>query len=108
MPKTAKKKAAKKAATKTTKKAAKKSPAAKKKAVTRKPAAARRRATAATPARVLTRRTGSTTEVIGMIGSVTNEDIALKAYYLAERRHHLGLPGDPESDWLEAERLLRP
>ena len=108
MPKTAKKKAAKKAAAKTTKKAAKKSPAAKKKTVTRKPAAARRRATAATPARVLTRRTGSTTEVIGMIGSVTNEDIALKAYYLAERRRHLGLPGDPESDWLEAERLLRP
>ncbi len=108
MPKTAKKKAAKKAAAKTTKKAAKKSPAAKKKAVSRKPAAARRRATAATPARVLTRRTGTTTEVIGMIGSVTNEDIALKAYYLAERRRHLGLPGDPESDWLEAERLLRP
>jgi hypothetical protein len=107
MPKTAKKKAAKKAAPKTAKKAAKKSPVAKKKAAPRKPAAARSRASAATPARVMTRRTGATTEVIGVIGSVTNEDIALKAYYLAERRRNLGLPGDPESDWLEAERLLR-
>jgi hypothetical protein len=35
------------------------------------------------------------------------EEIALKAYYLAERRRHLGLPGDPQSDWLEAERTLR-
>jgi hypothetical protein len=42
-----------------------------------------------------------------VIGSVTNEDIALKAYYLAEQRRNLGLPGDPQSDWLEAERLLR-
>ncbi len=112
MPKTAKKKAAKKAVkkapAKTAKKTAKKPPAAKKTSPPRKPAAARARASAATPARVMTRRTGSTTEVIGVIGSVTNEDVALKAYYLAERRRHLGLPGDPESDWLEAERLLRP
>lgn len=107
MPKTAKKKTAKKASAKSAGKAAKKSPAAPKKAATAKPAAARDRASAATPARVMTRRTGKTTEVIGVIGSVTNEDIALKAYYLAERRRNLGLPGDPQSDWLEAERLLR-
>ena len=98
MPKTAKK-PAKKTAPKT-KAAARKSPA-------RKPAAVRERASAATPARVMTRRTGGRTEVIGMIGSVTSEEIALKAYYLAERRRHLGLPGDPETDWLEAERELR-
>ena len=98
MPKTAKK-PAKKTAPKT-KAATKKSPA-------RKPAAVRERASAATPARVMTRRTGGRTEVIGMIGSVTSEEIALKAYYLAERRRHLGLPGDPETDWLEAERELR-
>jgi hypothetical protein len=90
------------------KKAAKKAkPAAKKKAATARPAAARTRATAATPARVLTRRRGKTTEVVGLIGSATNEEIALKAYYIAERRHHLGLPGSTESDWLEAERQLR-
>jgi hypothetical protein len=107
MPKTAKKKAAKEAAAKTTKKAPRKSPAAKKKPATRKPAATRGR-TSATVAGASTRRTRSAVEVTGLTGSVTSEDIALKAYYLAERRRHLGLPGTPESDWLEAERLLRP
>lgn len=102
MPKTAKK-----APAKTPAKAAKKAPVAKKKSAPRKPVAARERASAATPARVMTRRTAGKSEVIGMIGSVTTEDIALKAYYLAERRRNLGLPGDPQSDWLEAERLLR-
>jgi hypothetical protein len=96
MPKTAKKAPAK---------AAKKT--VKKKTAPRKPVAARERASAATPARIMTRRTGGKSEVIGMIGSVTTEDIALKAYYLAERRRNLGLPGDPQSDWLEAERQLR-
>ena len=42
-----------------------------------------------------------------IIGSVTMKDIALKAYYLAERRKDLGLPGDSESDWLQAEQELR-
>lgn len=100
---------AKKSAVKTTKKAAKKSksaPAAKKSAA-RKPADVRDRASAATPARVLTRRVGAKSEVIGLVGSVTSEEIALKAYYLAERRRHLGLPGDAQSDWLQAERELR-
>ena len=102
MPKTAKKAPAKAA-----KKAAKKTPVTKKKSAPRQPAAARERASAATPARVMTRRTAGKSEIIGMIGSVTSEDIALKAYYLAERRRNLGLPGDPQSDWLEAERQLR-
>lgn len=102
MPKTAKKAPAKAA-----KKAGKKAPTAKKKSAPRKPAAARERASAATPARIMTRRTAGRSEVIGLIGSVTTEDIALKAYYLAERRRNLGLPGDAQSDWLEAERQLR-
>ena len=102
MPKTAKKASAKAA-----KKASTKAPVAKKKSAPRQPAAARERASSATPARIMTRRTGGKSEVIGMIGSVTSEDIALKAYYLAERRRNLGLPGDPQGDWLEAERQLR-
>lgn len=103
MPKTAKKPAAR-----TAKKAAKKAkPAAAKKSPARRPAAARERASAATPARIMTRRTGGRSEVVGVIGSVTNGEIALRAYYLAERRRNLGLPGDPESDWLQAERELR-
>jgi hypothetical protein len=99
------KKAAAKPAKKTTKKS-KAAPAAKK-TTARTPVAARTRASAATPARVITRRIGAKSEVVSVVGSVTMEEIALKAYYLAERRRHLGLPGDPESDWLEAERTLR-
>jgi hypothetical protein len=100
---------AKKAAAKPAKKTAKKSKAAPaaKKTTARTPVAARTRASAATPARVITRRIGAKSEVVSVVGSVTMEEIALKAYYLAERRRHLGLPGDPQSDWLEAERELR-
>jgi hypothetical protein len=68
-------------------------------APSRRPTAARRRVSAPAPAPDVARRPAA--------GAPTNGDIALKAYYLAERRHHLGLPGDPEGDWLEAERLLR-
>ena len=99
-------KKATKPAVKPAKKAAATKKAAKKSQV-KKPADARNRATSANPGRVVTRRIGGRSEVIGLIGSVTSEDIALKAYYLAERRRHLGLPGDPESDWLQAERELR-
>ena len=95
MPKKVKKSAAKPA-----KKAVKKNTA-------RKPVAARNRASIATPARVMTRRVEGKSEVVGLVGSVTKEEIALKAYYLAERRKNFGLPGDSESDWLQAERELR-
>jgi hypothetical protein len=102
MPKTVKKSAAR-----TAKKPAKKSRPAVKKSAPRKPAAARERASTATPARLVTRRTGGRSEIIGVIGSVTTEEIAIKAYYLAERRRNLGVAGDPETDWLQAERELR-
>jgi hypothetical protein len=94
-------KKAKKTAGKPAKKVAAKKP------VSRQPAAARTRASSATPTRVVTRRIGGKSEVIGLIGSVTDEEIALKAYYLGERRRSLGLPGDAQSDWLQAERELR-
>ena len=97
----------KRAAAKPAKKTANQVKPAAKKSTARKPAAVRDRASAATPARLLTRRVGAKSEVIGVVGSVTTEEIALKAYYLAERRRHLGLPGDPEADWLQAERELR-
>ncbi len=35
------------------------------------------------------------------------DDIALRAYYLAEHRRSLKLPGDELADWVEAERQLR-
>ena len=34
------------------------------------------------------------------------DDVALRAYFLAEKRLKLGLPGDPLADWIEAERQL--
>ena len=37
----------------------------------------------------------------------SNHDVALRAYYIAERRRNLDLPGDEMGDWVEAERQLR-
>lgn len=38
---------------------------------------------------------------------LTTEDIALRAYFIAERRNRMGWPGDETSDWVEAERQLQ-
>lgn len=99
---------AKKASAKPAKKAAVKSASSKKPApAKRTPSAARTTAVTATPARVLSRRSSGKSEVTAVIGSVTNEEISLRAYYIGERRRLLGLRGNAESDWLEAEKQLR-
>jgi hypothetical protein len=36
----------------------------------------------------------------------TNDDIALRAYFIAEKRRAHGLHGDEHQDWVEAERQL--
>jgi hypothetical protein len=36
----------------------------------------------------------------------TDEEISIRAYFIAERRHRFDLPGDADSDWLEAKRQL--
>jgi hypothetical protein len=36
----------------------------------------------------------------------TDEEIRLRAYFLAERRHRLSLSGDSNHDWIEARRQL--
>ncbi len=36
----------------------------------------------------------------------TLDDVALRAYYIGEKRQQLGQPGSPEADWVEAERQL--
>jgi hypothetical protein len=41
------------------------------------------------------------------VAGISADDIALRAYYLAERRRSLNLPGDELGDWVEAERQLR-
>jgi hypothetical protein len=39
-------------------------------------------------------------------GEPSDEQIRTRAYFIAERRHRLGLPGDASSDWLEAKKQL--
>ena len=36
----------------------------------------------------------------------SDEEIRLRAYFIAERRIQLSLPGDSDHDWLEAKRQL--
>jgi hypothetical protein len=38
--------------------------------------------------------------------SVSDDEIRLRAYFIAERRVREGLPGDSSHDWLEARRQL--
>ena len=38
---------------------------------------------------------------------ITAADVALRAYFIAEKRYKLGIPGDSTSDWVEAERQLK-
>jgi hypothetical protein len=39
-------------------------------------------------------------------GELSEETIRLLAYFISERRRRFALPGDAESDWLEAKRQL--
>jgi hypothetical protein len=39
-------------------------------------------------------------------GDSSDEAIRLRAYFISERRRRFGLPGDADSDWLEAKRQL--
>ena len=36
----------------------------------------------------------------------SEEAVRLQAYFISERRRRFALPGDAESDWLEAKRQL--
>ena len=36
----------------------------------------------------------------------TSEQIQMRAYFISERRRRFDLPGDANSDWLEAKRQL--
>ena len=40
------------------------------------------------------------------VSSFTREDVALRAYFISEKRRAQGLSGDEHEDWLEAERQL--
>lgn len=66
----------------------------------RKPAAIKRTTTTAT-------KTSRKSKSAATKPAYTNEDVALRAYFIAQKRQQLGHFGSPESDWLEAERQLR-
>ena len=36
----------------------------------------------------------------------SSEQVALRAYFIGERRRNMGIPGDETSDWVEAEREI--
>jgi hypothetical protein len=40
------------------------------------------------------------------IAKPSDEAVRLRAYFISERRRRFALPGDAESDWLEAKRQL--
>jgi hypothetical protein len=42
----------------------------------------------------------------GSMAEPSDEAIRLRAYFISERRRRFALPGDAESDWLEARRQL--
>ncbi len=58
------------------------------------------------PAKKLVRKAPSVASVRPAASVISGEDIALRAYFIAEKRLYTGLTGDSESDWLEAERQL--
>jgi hypothetical protein len=41
-----------------------------------------------------------------MVAQPSSEQVALRAYFIGERRRSLGIPGDETSDWVAAEREL--
>ncbi|MFZ0435331.1 MAG: hypothetical protein WAL87_05095 [Chthoniobacterales bacterium] len=38
---------------------------------------------------------------------ISHDDIALRAYFIGERRQKMGWPGDSGTDWADAEKQLR-
>lgn len=38
--------------------------------------------------------------------ALSQDDVALRAYFISEKRRAAGLPGDETQDWVEAERQL--
>ena len=43
---------------------------------------------------------------VARIQEPPDETIRLRAYFISERRRRFALPGDAESDWIEAKRQL--
>jgi len=80
-------------------------PAPTKRAV--KPAATKSKTVAKTPKAPTSVKAKRTTKPKAPAApSYTHEDVALRAYFIAEKRRSQGIHGDEHQDWLEAERQL--
>jgi transglutaminase/protease-like cytokinesis protein 3 len=91
-------------------KAKKKSNTSTKKSKPEKPtkaAKSEKTAKAAKPTRTKTPASAKKAAPKAAAPAISNDDIALRAYFIAERRHKMGWAGNSESDWIEAERQLR-
>ena len=69
----------------------------------KKPAAAKQ---PGAPARTTKPATRAVKTGAAKAPAFTSDDVALRAYFIAEKRRHLGQPGSEHGDWLEAERQL--
>lgn len=68
----------------------------------KRPAGAARKTTAsAKPRKPAARKKEAPAEAV-----VSDDDLRLRAYFIAEHRAQSGFPGDSASDWLEARRQL--
>jgi len=80
----------------------KKSPAKEKpKATTRKKRSPGKISSKLTPSFTLEPKASSVEPLI------RHDDIALRAYFIAERRQKMGWPGDSSTDWSDAQKQLR-
>lgn len=67
----------------------------------RAPGAAAKKTATAKPRKAASRKKASPAEV-----AISDDDIRLRAYFIAEKRSQAGEGGDSSSDWLEARRQL--
>jgi hypothetical protein len=74
----------------------------------KKPRATAKKKTTAVTKKSSSKPPGTTTAkpAVRRPGEPTDEEIRMRAYFIAERRHKLSLPGDSNHDWIEARRQL--
>ena len=70
------------------------------------PAAEKKTAARAKPAKAVAAPKRAAKPLPAKAPGFTTDDVALRAYFIAEKRRLHGLPGDESHDWLEAERQL--
>jgi hypothetical protein len=66
----------------------------------------RRKPRETTATKVTTKANASAPTGAPKVPELSDETIRLRAYFISERRRRFALPGDTESDWLEAKRQL--